>query len=255
MQDARSYTGPPPRGRDRFIVAALSAWLPDAVTTAIRSAAAPVQVLDVRCGDQPLRATIEAAGATYFSLDVTQNTAGSVDSIAAIDADDFDACPRGVRSFDVIVCTEVLEHVADWPTAFRNIRRLCAPAATVIITVPFVFPLHMEPVDFFRATPYALRMLAGRFGFAVAVEARLGHPLDLIRTLLADLSVLPARRTTWHRAQAFVARGIRAALIGLLSPSRLQGLTINSNAYLSNAFVLKASGEVDLWIGVPRAGS
>jgi hypothetical protein len=50
----------------------------------------------------------------------------------------------------------VLEHVADWDSSFRNLSALVAPTGVVIVTVPFIFPLHMEPVDFLRGTPYVI---------------------------------------------------------------------------------------------------
>ncbi len=39
-------------------------------------------------------------------------------------------------TFDLAVCLETLEHVADSKIALENIHRLCAPEATVLLSVP-----------------------------------------------------------------------------------------------------------------------
>jgi len=60
--------------------------------------------------------------------------------------------PRfGPASFDVIVCTEVLEHVHDWRLAVGTIKRLCREQGVVLVTTRSRgFPYHGFPHDFWR---------------------------------------------------------------------------------------------------------
>jgi SAM-dependent methyltransferase len=63
--------------------------------------------------------------------------------------------------FDVILCSNVLEHVRDFDTAVERIHRALKPGGRAVINVPFLFPYHDEPHDFWRFTEHALvRMLA-----------------------------------------------------------------------------------------------
>jgi SAM-dependent methyltransferase len=65
----------------------------------------------------------------------------------------------GKNYFDVIVMAEVLEHVTDPHAAVRGIKQLLKPGGTLILTVPFIFPIHDRPNDYFRYTRYGLMHL------------------------------------------------------------------------------------------------
>jgi SAM-dependent methyltransferase len=49
--------------------------------------------------------------------------------------------------------------VVDPLRAAREIERVLVPDGIVLVTMPFSFPWHGVPVDFFRATPSGLRAL------------------------------------------------------------------------------------------------
>jgi SAM-dependent methyltransferase len=65
--------------------------------------------------------------------------------------------PFEVASFDTVVCTEVLEHVPEPAQVVREIARVLKPNGYVILTTPLYYPIHEEPYDFFRFTPFGLR--------------------------------------------------------------------------------------------------
>jgi SAM-dependent methyltransferase len=60
-------------------------------------------------------------------------------------------------SLDGLICSEVLEHVPDYPAAIREITRVLKPGGKLILTSPFLYPLH--GLDFWRFTPQALELL------------------------------------------------------------------------------------------------
>ena len=75
--------------------------------------------------------------------------------------------------FDTVLATEVLEHVRSPATLLREMARVLKPGGRVLLTVPFVQPLHELPSDYYRFTPASLRSLLERAGFTVeAVEPR-----------------------------------------------------------------------------------
>ena len=222
-------------GRDRWTVRAVDGWvratLPPLLAARERGA-----VLDVGCAAQPCRALIEAAGRRYVGMDVVQNRMQSVDIVSTLEE-----APAPASGYPVILCTEVLEHDGDIDAAFAGLRRLAAAGGAVALTVPFVFPLHMEPYDFRRLTLHGVQRLAADHGFAVEAATRLGGLPDVLATLIADASILPLPGSLVAKGKAGALRLAAAAMVRLLDSHGLsRGIAINSNTYLSNGVVLRA---------------
>jgi Methyltransferase domain len=224
-------------GRDRWTVRHVHAFVSATLTRTLAASAPSAAVLDAGCGEQPFRGLVEAAGRTYVGMDVAQNGRGSVDILSTLeDAPAFDA------PFPIVLCTEVIEHVVDVDAAFAGLRRACVPGATVVMTAPFVFPLHMEPFDFRRLTLDGIERLASRHGFVVESAARLGSGADVLSTLLSDASYLPTTDSLYARAKVRAARAVTAAALGVLNASfASSNMTMNSNLYLTNGVVLRAA--------------
>lgn len=242
LDERAEYT---PRSRqERFIVPLLKNAIERELARIFADAGTvPKSVLDVGCGGQPLRPLLEASGWTYFGLDTQAQPGTPLDFCCAIDA----ALPRDVREagpFGLIVCTEVLEHVADWSQAFSNLRSLLAPGGRVLITCPHVYPLHEEPFDFWRPTPHALRAFAGRFDFHVEKIDQLGDAWDVLGTVLAASAPKPASRGALGVVGGLVCallRPARSVLIWLIGLRLVRALVKPAGkVYLSNLAVLRA---------------
>ena len=222
-------------GRDAWTVRRVGAWVSE-IMPRLAASAGSGAVLDVGCAEQPFRPLIETSGRRYVGMDVVQNRTRSVDVIGTLE----DA-PAPAVAFPLILCTEVLEHVSDIDAAFAGLRRLAATGGLVAITVPFIFPLHMEPYDFRRLTLHGIARLAGAHRFTIEEEARLGSATDVLATLVADLSILPTSRSFAARVRVAVLRSFVAAAVRLLdSPALTRGVAVNSNTYSTNAVVLRA---------------
>ena len=76
-----------------------------------------------------------------------------------------DAHALGLASgaFEVVLCTEVLEHLVEPQRAIDEMHRVLAPGGTLLLTTRFLFPIHDAPHDYFRFTKYGLRHLLRRF--------------------------------------------------------------------------------------------
>ncbi|MBP6946374.1 MAG: methyltransferase domain-containing protein [Candidatus Pacebacteria bacterium] len=62
-------------------------------------------------------------------------------------------------SFEVVVCSEVFEHLEDPRKAVSEMHRVLVSGGIIILTTRFLFPVHDAPGDYFRFTPYGLRLL------------------------------------------------------------------------------------------------
>jgi SAM-dependent methyltransferase len=221
---------------ERFIVPLLR----DAIVDALARHAPPTgsEALDAGCGGQPFRAAIERAMLRYHSLDVQQNAAGTVEFIGALDDDLPAAIPR--EAYALVLCTEVLEHVARWDRAFANIASLLVRGGRAIVTAPFVYPLHEEPYDFWRPTPHGLREAAAAHGLRAIDEQRLGDSWDVLGTVLSATWPFPADARIGTRVRAAIARRFHAWLWRALDTGSLRSrVALRGPWFLSTLVVLE----------------
>lgn len=70
----------------------------------------------------------------------------------------------GEESFDVVISTEVLEHVKDWRQVINNIKRVTKHDGWIYITTrSFGFPYHAYPHDYWRYELNDLRKIFSDF--------------------------------------------------------------------------------------------
>ena len=223
--------------QERFIVPLLRA----AIETLLETHAKPLGIggkaLDVGCGRQPFRHVLEGFGFAYTGMDT--QAAEHVAHVVAIDA----SLPPALLAegpFAFLLCTEVLEHVADWSAAFHNLARLTAPGGKVLLTCPHFYPLHEEPYDFWRPTPHAIRHYASQSGFRVVSMEKLGDAWDVIGTTLGA-STISRGEWSWKARIAawFVRRLVRTTYFLLRKGWFLRQIPLGSKLYLSNVAVLE----------------
>lgn len=69
------------------------------------------------------------------------------------------------ESFDLVVSTWVLEHLAEPGVFCSESARVLKPNGILLVIVPFLQQKHGSPEDYFRYTDYALRRMLTRSGF------------------------------------------------------------------------------------------
>lgn len=113
-------------------------------------------LLDVGAGEGPFKADIQSLGYLYFSHDFGQfdpspDAPGLQDTEWNYSKTDFTCDVLDIpeeTSFDVVLCTEVLEHVPDPVATIRKLARLLSPGGRMIVTVPFLSLMHQAPFWF-----------------------------------------------------------------------------------------------------------
>jgi SAM-dependent methyltransferase len=61
--------------------------------------------------------------------------------------------------FEMVLCTEVLEHLKQPQVAINEMHRVLKPGGKLILTTRFIYPLHDVPHDYWRFTKYGLKEL------------------------------------------------------------------------------------------------
>ena len=60
--------------------------------------------------------------------------------------------------FDIVVCISILEHVPYPEKALKELYRVLKPGGEIWVQLPFHFPYHEAPKDYWRASPDGLRI-------------------------------------------------------------------------------------------------
>lgn len=65
------------------------------------------------------------------------------------------------EKFDTVILSDVLEHIPEPESLFREISRVLTHQGKIIMNVPFYYWLHEQPHDYYRYTEFALRRFVG----------------------------------------------------------------------------------------------
>ncbi len=105
------------------------------------------QIVEVGSSEYGLRSLLTHWGpARYVGVDISPGPGVDVVCPAEQAADRL-----GRDSFDLVICTETLEHIRDWRAAVRNLKALCRQGGLLLVTAPSRgYPYHGAPFDYWR---------------------------------------------------------------------------------------------------------
>jgi SAM-dependent methyltransferase len=183
--------------------APLAAWLryEGAASTGLR-------VLDVGCGSKPYYPFF-AGAAEYVGVDVVESpSADLVGPVEALPVDD--------DSFDLVLCTQVLEHVDDPAQAVRELQRVTKPGGRVLASTHGVQVFHPNPNDYWRWTQTGLQRLfeSNATWSSVDVQPGAGTAAGLAMLVARFVHLLAKRANVTGAARPVVA-GLNAAAAAL----------------------------------------
>ena len=138
-------------------------------------------ILDIGSGKQPFKPYLSHSG-RYETLEIGPNSHPSL-------IGDIQNLGVASQSFDAVICTEVLEHIANPQQALENISRVLRPGGKLYMTVPMSWGLHYEPSDYYRYTKYGLHTLLQSAGLTATHTVQIGGLFVMILARLQDILV------------------------------------------------------------------
>lgn len=178
--------------------------LSDAIDRLIETVPRPVarqRALDIGSDLCPYQDALEARGYAVETLDLAGSAADHAGTVESTGLPD--------KSFDLVLCTQVLEHCLDPFRAIQEIHRILKPGGRLLASAPHVWFYHPHPTDHWRFTQQGMAQICERGGLtlrqllaqggsvlaaaqimnflAFGVLGRAGAPLYLASNLVAPL--------------------------------------------------------------------
>lgn len=119
------------------------------------------------------------------------------------------------NTFDVAVCTVVLEHVSEPEQVLREIQRVLKPGGMLLLVAPQSWHEHQIPHDFYRYTSYGLTYLLTKAGLHVEQMTPLGGYFLYLAFQVQLLPYWVFSRNRWDRRLGPLAAPLKAAGIAL----------------------------------------
>jgi SAM-dependent methyltransferase len=132
---------------------------------------------------------------------------------------DLTAIPVEPERYDMVVCTQVLEHVPRPEAVLVELYRVLKPGRQLWLSTPLFYEEHMQPYDFFRYTRFGLRSLFERAGFSVneivELEGYYGTLSYQMDVAVRSLPIAPSQYG--GGAVGMAASGVAMAIIPIFS--------------------------------------
>ncbi len=114
--------------------------------------------IDLGCGKVPLYGFYSRYADNVTCADWPNSPHGDIHIDLSCDLSQ--PLPFSAQSFDTIILSDVLEHIAAPQVLWAEMARILRPDGVIIMNTPFFYWLHEEPFDFYRYTSHALKRFA-----------------------------------------------------------------------------------------------
>ena len=118
-------------------------------------------LVDLGCGDMPYRMLYQPLVDRYIGVDLSSNAR------ADMHFDGAGKVPLPDGSADVVLSTQVLEHVSSPQQYLAEARRLLRPGGVLFLSTHGYWMFHPDPTDYWRWTGEGLKTEIAKAGFRV----------------------------------------------------------------------------------------
>ena len=201
------------------------------------SSAKQIHLLDVGAGSSPYKLEIQKLGIIYKSHDFNKYLpSNNEEKSSGLQNYDWNCAQHDYVceildlipecKFDIILCTEVFEHIPDPIRALEKLSKITMPGGSIIITVPFLGLMHQSPYWFQAGlSPYWFDYWAKTFDLSIEEITVSGTYADLIN-----------QEINRYFVNIFKFRGAGKLISLLTKPLYLLGKYINADLQSSGAF-------------------
>jgi SAM-dependent methyltransferase len=191
------------------------------------------KTLDVGCGSKPYERLCNPSEYVGMELDTAENRKKKL-ADCFYDGHRF---PFEANTFDSAIATQVFEHIFE-PTEFLGeIYRILKPGGMLLMTTPFIWDEHEQPMDFARYSSFGVRSLVIGAGFEILEQRKsLGDLRVIFQLMNAYLYKVTLTRNKWLNLAAalflMAPWNILGEILGRLMPK-------NPDLYLDNIILAK----------------
>ena len=157
------------------------------------------RILDVGCGKKPYYPYFAPHVAEYVGVDI------NIDNPYADRLGPIEDLPAENEAYEVVICSQVLEHSGDPDQAVSELWRVCAPGGRVLASTHGVQVYHPAPEDHWRWTHTGLELLFLRNGAWASVSV---VPAGGTATCLAAMTGVFIDLLFRRVHLTFIARGL-----------------------------------------------
>lgn len=141
------------------------------------------RLLDLGCGKAPLYGVYKDSVTDVTCVDWGNSLHQT--TYLDLEADLTQPIDLPDEAFDTIILSDVLEHIPVPLDLCREMSRLLAPGGKLIMNVPFYYPLHEIPHDFYRYTEFALRRFMLCSGMRIISVEPLGGAAEILSDIIS----------------------------------------------------------------------
>ena len=175
-----------------FFVNSSRKYLRDFADEAANSLPAGSMVLDAGAGDCIYKELFDEMN--YESADFCQVEKPYADITHICDLSDI---PVEDNRYDLILCSQVLEHLPDPKKVLLELNRVLKPDGRLWLSAPFYYEEHEQPYDFYRYTQFGFKELLSKTGFTIEkigwLEGYFGTLAYQFKSMAISLPLSPSK--------------------------------------------------------------
>ncbi len=114
---------------------------------------------------------------------------------------DYYDMPFKDESFEIVLCTGLLEHLKEPEKALKEMKRVLKSGGKVLIGASSAFSIHDAPHDYFHFTPYGLEYLLKKQGWN---QVQVKGSCNTMKTIGILLQRIAFQTKTWMPIRALI---------------------------------------------------